>query len=651
MLKSISLKRFKSICNDEPIPLDMFSILCGSNSSGKSSLIQSILFLSQSLSSRFDKTSFVLNGSFVKLGAIRDIRSHFSKQENVEIKLAFTGSKYRWAISETDIIEIRFLLGKRNGFNGSLEDELHPVVVEADVTVRSFRSGEEDVQTLSVVDAYFNEIPNAIATDKGTLFSIKDLKSSEIKSLEKEFPGMKIKGCARDGFLPKTIIFDYDLTLRISNSIISIICGTGPHHGSLLGSYHYREIEEDRLRIPVVFFEVLRDKISEELATLRSNFQLPEALKKALKSNHLLQRSIDYEEIKKQIISRQFQLTPEIFDAPIFSSELPLKNFKQFISELDKDVSNSLIEFMSKHQDSLREAWYEGTYKETGTEIITLRLLDAVEDFLVAYFSRSVKYLGPLRNEPQANYPTNGFADPKNVGLKGENTAAVLHVNRNRNIVYLSPREELDGYLSLDSSATSLERACKVWLSYLGVAHDFLTVDTGKMGHLLRVKTNHSDEWQDLTHVGVGVSQVLPIVLMALLADPGDLLIFEQPELHLHPRVQSRLCDFFIAIALSGRQCLIETHSEYLITRLRARIAQSEHEEIKNLSSIYFIDKIDGASQFTKVDISRFGAIENWPKDFFDDNNKEIEMIIREAAKKRKKERTALNKTIKISED
>lgn len=638
MLKSITLKRFKSICNDDPLPLDLYSILCGSNSSGKSSLIQAILFLSQSFSSRHDKTSFVLNGALTKLGSINDIRSHFTTEKSVEIRIVLSNANFRWLISPSDTIEVRLLLAKRNSFDGSLDDDLHPVVIESDIIFTSDREGQPSIQTLSIYDENFNKLQSKDTIERSGIFKIKKINIDDIETLAQEYPDLKAKGFVRDGFVPKTLVFEYDNTKRVANRIIQIICGSGNHLNSVLGG-HYFEVKESELALPVSFIEKIKKLISAEIKSLNDNFELPEALRKAIRSNHAFQRSVDFDEVKRQLISQKFPLTERLFDNPIFKQSISVKAFKNFLSNIPKEISNSLYEFLKKNHEILKSAWYNGTKIEIGVEAKTLPVFDAIEDFLISYFSRSVKYLGPLRIEPLANYPSTGLADPKNVGLKGENTAAVLHVNRGRHIRYSSPIEDEDGRLTLIDSATPLYIACKTWLTYLGVANDFQTLDTGKMGHLLRVKTNNADQWQDLTHVGVGVSQVLPIILMALLSDPGDMLIFEQPELHLHPRVQSRLCDFFIAVALSGRQCLVETHSEYMITRLRTRIAQSENEDIKNLSSIYFVDKIEGASLFSKVDISRFGAIENWPRDFFDDNNKEVEMIIREAAQKKKRER------------
>ena len=137
-----------------------------------------------------------------------------------------------------------------------------------------------------------------------------------------------------------------------------------------------------------------------------------------------------------------------------------------------------------------------------------------------------------------------------------------------------------------------------------------------------------------------GVSQILPIVIMCLLAVPNDILIFEQPELHLHPKVQSRLCDFFIAISQRKVQCIVETHSEYLINRLRLRIAQSRSNEIQNSSSILFIEKSGGKSSFRPVDISEYGAITEWPDEFFDQTDIEVENILLEATKKKRESKS-----------
>jgi predicted ATPase len=173
------------------------------------------------------------------------------------------------------------------------------------------------------------------------------------------------------------------------------------------------------------------------------------------------------------------------------------------------------------------------------------------------------------------------------------------------------------------------------WLSYLGVAEGIATVDLGKMGHQLQVRTGDTPKDQDLTNVGVGVSQLLPIIVMALLSPTPSLLIFEQPELHLHPKVQARLADFFLSLGFSDRQCLLETHSEYLVDRLRLRIAESSGDTISSKINIYFTEKTGGRTVCRPVELTEYGAVRNWPADFFDQTQNEVERILRAAQEKR----------------
>jgi len=125
------------------------------------------------------------------------------------------------------------------------------------------------------------------------------------------------------------------------------------------------------------------------------------------------------------------------------------------------------------------------------------------------------------------------------------------------------------------------------------------------------------------------------------LADTDSTLVFEQPELHLHPKVQTLLGDFFLSMALCNKQCIVETHSEYFIDRLRFRIAAATSEnELNSLTKIYFVEKPSLCSSFREVVINEYGAIPHWPDDFFDQSQKQAEEILLAALnKKRAKKR------------
>jgi len=125
---------------------------------------------------------------------------------------------------------------------------------------------------------------------------------------------------------------------------------------------------------------------------------------------------------------------------------------------------------------------------------------------------------------------------------------------------------------------------------------------------------------------------------MCLLADADTVLLFEQPELHLHPKVQTLLGDFFLSMALMEKQCVIETHSEYLINRLRFRAAAAESDRISSQMTIYFVEKKEGKSHFRSVVVNEFGAIHDWPEGFFDQSQREAEETLKAAMQKKRQQ-------------
>jgi predicted ATPase len=90
-------------------------------------------------------------------------------------------------------------------------------------------------------------------------------------------------------------------------------------------------------------------------------------------------------------------------------------------------------------------------------------------------------------------------------------------------------------------------------------------------------------------------------------------------------------------MALLGKQCVIETHSEYLINRLRLRIASSEiNIPLSPMIKIYFVEKEGDSSTFREVIVNEYGAIPEWPDGFFDQSQDEAEHILRAATAKRR---------------
>lgn len=218
-----------------------------------------------------------------------------------------------------------------------------------------------------------------------------------------------------------------------------------------------------------------------------------------------------------------------------------------------------------------------------------------------------VRYLGPLRQEPRAFSDFSDESRP-DVGAAGEYLARVLqwHGTKSVDVPGLGQADLVDGL--------------QYWLRELGIVEDVTVEARGRAGVSVEVRPPELDRPVDLTSVGVGVSQVLPVLAVCLLAEPGDVVLLEQPELHLHPALQMRLADFLLACVDSGRQIIVETHSEHLVNRLRRRVAEDDSSKISDLVRVVFAERdADGHTSFRPSDINPLGGLsEDWPDGFLD---------------------------------
>lgn len=240
--------------------------------------------------------------------------------------------------------------------------------------------------------------------------------------------------------------------------------------------------------------------------------------------------------------------------------------------------------------------------------LLSQRLFDAASE-VHSFLREGVVYLGPLRQDPQVVYKTAPAAMAGFIGTKGEYTAAVLHTFRGRQV----PGFDEHGEPELEPLSEAVSR----WARRLEIADEVQTTDLARLGIQISVRRGSIGPI-DITGVGVGVSQLLPVIVMCLTAEPGSLILLEQPELHLHPALQQRLADFLLACARSGRQLIVETHSEYLVSRLRRRIAEDDTDELVRNVALYFVEQVDDRSRFRRVPVNEYGAVEEWPTGFFD---------------------------------
>jgi predicted ATPase len=124
--------------------------------------------------------------------------------------------------------------------------------------------------------------------------------------------------------------------------------------------------------------------------------------------------------------------------------------------------------------------------------------------------------------------------------------------------------------------------------------------------------------------VGYGIGQLLPVIVQSLLARDG-LVLIEQPEVHLHPRLQAEVADLFLDTVNSGRaQLLVETHSEHLVLRLLRRVREGALRP-EDLAILYVDLDDDGAAFIRRLDVDQEGdLVDGWPGGFFDERLTEV---------------------------
>ena len=253
---------------------------------------------------------------------------------------------------------------------------------------------------------------------------------------------------------------------------------------------------------------------------------------------------------------------------------------------------------------------------------------DFLGDFELAYENRmdSLYYLGPLREYPKREYHWAG-SSPEDVGQRGELTVdAILAATRNREMRSLGHRKRRKRF----------QEMIAYWLNRLGLISDFRLEEIAKGTNLYRamVKTSPRSPSTSLTDVGFGVSQILPALVLLYYVPERSTVILEQPEIHLHPAVQSGLADVILNVARARRvQILVESHSEHLMRRLQRRVAEERvsSDDVK----LFFVSSQGGPAQVFDLQLNEWGEVENWPEKFFGDEMGEIAAITEASLQRR----------------
>lgn len=223
---------------------------------------------------------------------------------------------------------------------------------------------------------------------------------------------------------------------------------------------------------------------------------------------------------------------------------------------------------------------------------VIIQIVNIFQNEIRKQFSEdNINYVSPLRAHPKRYY----MLDKAKVNLTldtldGDAITEVLKDNKN------------------------VTKNVNQWLNKFGIEVDVKGFK--EVIHHLIVKQNNVD--LDITDVGFGISQILPVIIQGFLSNNGSTTIIEQPEIHLHPKMQADLADLFIDIVnnTKDKKLIIETHSEYLLKRLRRRISEGVISANQVSICLFNPQTKESGAVISNLEIAEKGFFD-WPVDFY----------------------------------
>ncbi len=166
--------------------------------------------------------------------------------------------------------------------------------------------------------------------------------------------------------------------------------------------------------------------------------------------------------------------------------------------------------------------------------------------------------------------------------------------------------------------------ALKYWIcDFFALAED-LDVKEFLPGYSSEILLKMHGKWIPINNVGFGISQILPVIF-EVLTSRNKMMVIDEPEIHLHPSLQSKLADFFFQMAAIGKKIVLETHSDHLINKLIYLFIM--YPDFSAKTKLYWTDMSESGSILSKIEFDKLGYILNAPKGFIDEQRNTTDLF------------------------
>jgi hypothetical protein len=244
-----------------------------------------------------------------------------------------------------------------------------------------------------------------------------------------------------------------------------------------------------------------------------------------------------------------------------------------------------------------RERCYLNIVRKSDNVIVDVGLSVA----RVIEFIRQTIHLPGLRGNPERSFPVTAIG-PNFPGTFQEYCASII-----------AKWQAEKNSQKLKELGNELERLGLTWKVAAKPIND-AQVEL-QVGRLPRAAKGGARDLVNIADVGFGVSQTLPVLVALLVAEPGQLVYIEEPEIHLHPRAQSAMAQILADAAQRGVRVVIETHSQLLLLGIQTLVAEGKlSPDLVKLH--WFKRRNDGSTEINSADLDEAGTFGNWPEDF-----------------------------------
>jgi predicted ATPase len=595
MAQDIRFKNYRAFKQGR-VEFRNLTILMGVNGSGKTSILYLPLLLHQSTSSDGfpESTALRINGAYCSFGPSQNL--FFGKDHSKDLEFSFLipksvvsnflnktftrANRYLAEANHSLALALRYTLEVSENHSG-LSQGVKSLTTRV---LRHYREQREDWQSSS------SSSPKSVGNEH--MPALKEaIDLYEQLKLEVE----KVEGTEQIGDVESQLFFhdpDYYNFKRASNNKRRTDFGRTTRSSLTHGSSKISATDLEKL---TSFLLCIRNYVSDFIVSYQISKQNDRIVLNSI--------SLFYKNGETLTLMIKFSVSD---DGTIVDTELEDADFLTHYKAVQNDIfkGNELIFRCMEVPD---------------TNILTVKLLarwlHMFEEYLVDQYQKpELIPIKPLRGIPQRYYDAYGS-----------------------NI-----KDDVFDIIEALKSDNQVKQFINRWVKRFGIEMEALEFEEFLGKIVTKKRISNGEIKVDLIDSGFGYSQVLPILYRVATADPNSRVLIEQPEIHLHPRMQAELAEFFIESLSIKRKdgdfrLIIETHSEHLVQRISRRVGEGAYQidgqsidaPKPNEISLYFTeeDRRSGGAQIRQVELGAFGEIE-WPSGFFASKNEDLKAIL-----------------------